>query len=740
MTITTHEDEGASGWTTVVGDELLELSNGKLKHDPAAAERLRIDSLDILGQCQPPGPAAAGGRSGRTGLIVGRVQSGKTMSFTAVMAAARDNGYRLIVVLVGTQTNLADQTCARLVADLRTEEHPRRPWRTQHNPQQAHADMIRGALAAWNDPSVDAEDRHTFVFTVLKQQKRLGDLTKVLKDLGPALTGTPLIIDDEADQAGLNTKVNQDERSTIYQRILNLRDALADFTYLQYTATPQGPLLIRLIDDLSPDFSRILTPGDDYVGGDDFFRSPTGGELVRVIPDEEVDPDNDDAEPSPSLHEAMRLFFLGVADYLLSKGNDNRSMMVHPSRLRGSHTRFYKWVKAAAESWPELLNDEAGREQIVPDFERSYVDLKKSVPSLRPLAELLRKLPIAISQTRIEEVNSNPQNTNKKLPWKQCTSWLLVGGQSLDRGYTVEGLTVTYMPRGIGVGNADAIQQRGRFFGYKRPYLGFCRVFLERELHDAYRDYVLHERSMHDFLRQAIASGRPLDEIYRQILISPNLKPTRKNILTPDVFRTGLDGEWFHQHTMLRDVEMCRRNLVGFDAFVAKAGVKLSRDLFGDPSSGRQRHLVSTGLSLKMMYESLLVDLKVPGEDDASLWSAMLFLIRDHLEGHPDALGTIVRMRPDEADGHREIKADRDGELSVINPFAGPSPDKASASREKGSLYPGDRAVRADSVTLQLHVFDLFSEGTKRASAVPLLALWLAEPLRSDVVTLDVPR
>ena len=70
-------------------------------------------------------------------------------------------------------------------------------------------------------------------------------------------------------------------------------------------------------------------------------------------------------------------------------------------------------------------------------------------------------------------------DADRNIHWRRNYSWILVGGQVLDRGFTVEGLTVTYMPRGPGVGNADTIQQRARFLGYKRSYLGYCRVFLE---------------------------------------------------------------------------------------------------------------------------------------------------------------------------------------------------------------------------------------------------------------------
>ena len=91
----------------------------------------------------------------------------------------------------------------------------------------------------------------------------------------------------------------------------------------------------------------------------------------------------------------------------------------------------------------------------------------------------------------------------------------------MDRVFTVEGLTVTYMPRGPGVGNADAIQQRARFFGYKRRYLGFCRIYLEQDALTAFEQYVSHEDEMHEQLKTFGATGKPLRDWKRCVRSIP---------------------------------------------------------------------------------------------------------------------------------------------------------------------------------------------------------------------------
>ncbi len=116
----------------------------------------------------------------------------------------------------------------------------------------------------------------------------------------------------------------------------------------------------------------------------------------------------------------------------------------------------------------------------------------------------------------------------------------------MDRGYTVEGLTVTFMPRGAGAGNADSIQQRARFFGYKKGYLSYCRIYLEQDLLTAYSQYVDHEKSIRSELVEFQKAGKSLDEWRRQFLMPPKLRPTRSKIVDIDYLKRELCQEMVH--------------------------------------------------------------------------------------------------------------------------------------------------------------------------------------------------
>ena len=186
-----------------------------------------------------------------------------------------------------------------------------------------------------------------------------------------------------------------------------------------------------------------------------------------------------------------------------------------------------------------LPEDDPDRRQLLEDFRDTHADLARTVSDLEAFDEIAGRLLWAIRRTYVRLVNSLA-DADRNIHWRRNYSWILVGGQVLDRGFTVEGLTVTYMPRGPGVGNADTIQQRARFLGYKRSYLGYCRVFLEQGVVHLYRTYVRHEEDMRARLIAHIGSGRPLSEFRRVFLLDQAFRPTRQSVIDIDYSQTNI--------------------------------------------------------------------------------------------------------------------------------------------------------------------------------------------------------
>lgn len=439
---------------------------------------------------------------------------------------------------------------------------------------------IETALAQWSDSSYSNERCRTVLITVMKQKDNLLHLIDILDGL--ALNDVPaLIIDDEGDQASLNTTARRLARnnadlndlseadvSTIYRRITRLRSVVPHHTFLQYTATPQANLFINIVDRLSPNFIKLLTPGSEYTGGKEFFIDNSN--LINEIPLNDIPTANNPLFGIPeSLIHALKIYFLGVAAGTIAGSQGNRTMLIHPSRLQVDHSIYYNWVRGVCQSWQRLLggNDEDEKIELINDFIPSYKDLKATVgdslPDFTSLAgtELLH----AISYTQIVEVNSR-RGATPPINWKDEYSWILVGGQSMDRGFTVEGLTVTYMPRNLGMGNVDTVQQRARFFGYKRSYLGYCRIFLDQDAIDSYNAIVEHEENVRQSLLEFDVNNRHLDDWNRSAVLDRMLRLTRTNVLYDGLQRDSLEG-WFKikaPHDTENLIETNRKNLFSF--------------------------------------------------------------------------------------------------------------------------------------------------------------------------------
>ena len=441
ITVLPPDRNQSERWSPVIGEETLSLI-GNLQIPATDKNQLQAESIRILARCTPPNSSNAS----CTGLVIGYVQSGKTMSFTTVAALARDNGFQVIIVIAGTSIPLSSQSTERLRRDLRLNTRPDRKWQHFHNPHIGSSDLenMRNVLNDWDDPNVQQNQRQCLLITVMKNHTHLSNLITLLQRF--SFSGRPvLVVDDEADQAGLNNLVQIGQQSTTYRRLVELRNCLPCHSFLQYTATPQAPLLINLIDILSPDFAEILTAGPAYIGGQDFFLNRQT--LVRDIPIQDIPTSgNQITAPPDSLTEAMKYYFLGVAaGFILDIAVGNRSMMVHPSQLRTSHSQYFFWVQSIKDNWLrifQLPGNDPDRIELIESFRIPYQDLQNTVQALPAFDALIAPLSRAIRLTRIEEVNSRRGRT-PQIDWRASYSHILVGGQAMDRGFTVEGLTVT---------------------------------------------------------------------------------------------------------------------------------------------------------------------------------------------------------------------------------------------------------------------------------------------------------
>ena len=566
-------------WRPVVGDEFTRYMTAI--SDEGFRLRLQSESIEILSRCVDPR------REDRNaGLVLGYVQSGKTASFTGVTALAHDNGFNCIVVVAGVSKMLLNQTMSRLKKDLSADDpNAFQRWAICENPSLDNA----GGAALKNKLYLrisEPDNPHSGVplIVVMKERSHLNNLNLLFASLEVAtdvgLRGIrALIIDDEAHMhtpnvaKKNNSKVIENEietRSRIYSQMKNLRDHFVHHTLLQYTATPQANLLAETVDDFSPSFVKLLTPGHNYLGGKQLFLDHEAVAL-RSIPDEEVaqimeafkaqktnkkltgvDQFEPDLAPPKSLQDALASYLIVCGDDKVQAQKQRRpisrfSMLIHTDAQTLMHSHAKRWTDSLQESWKATLATSDGyspdREDLIDRvFKPQYDDIARTVDSISDFDDVLGAIPSVLGELRHHQADG-PGSTKKngfggaKVEWSLSPYWILNGGEMLGVGFTVEGLVTTHMLRSGGQGQADTIQQRGRFFGYRLSNVGRTRVWMQDDVRQTFKSYVEHEETLRRSLVPYEAVGADLRKWRRIFKLSPEMKLTRKTALRMDVRR-----------------------------------------------------------------------------------------------------------------------------------------------------------------------------------------------------------
>ena len=667
--------------------------------------------------------------------------------------------YQIVIIIAGTSIPLSEQSFERMKKDLRVDTRFDRKWTIIKNAgTQEDRDTIEMKLEQWADQTFPRENCSTLLITVMKNGSRLRNLTNLLSGLN--LIGVPtLIIDDESDQASLNTRaranaqagedVNEGDASTIYRRINELRSVFPHHTFLQYTATPQANLFINIKDRLSPNFIKLLTPGSGYTGGNTFFvQNPN---LIRRIPNNEIPSNHNPVhEPPESLLFSLKIFFLGVVAGEIKRDQRNRSMMVHPSRLTNSQNIFFTWIRNVCESWKTLLqstspSDADERFELLREFKEAYEDLHLTVSDLPAFDELTNtRLLHSIKNTRIMEINASRGKT-PEIRWSDFYSHILIGGQAMDRGFTVEGLTVSYMPRPLATGQVDTTLQRARFFGYKGSYLGFCRVWLDNANIEAFRAIIEHEEDVRQRLEEFDINNKHLDTWDRQAVLDRMLRLTRPNILYNDINRDYFGQEWFivgaphDTEKLIPYNKSVVENFVGnhINSFTTNKGHIERTDL--------QKHLEAE-LPLEESLKELLNRLKFTKETDSQTYSSLRGLINSYLQENPNetCLVYVISARVESNSYVQTIRQRRLNQNDNIQQlFQGEQPT-SNGRLKKGEVYIGDRNIKnQDKVTIQIHRLNLTDvsgnaildeDGNVIYNDLVSVSIWIPETIGKDII------
>ncbi len=290
----------------------------------------------------------------------------------------------------------------------------------------------------------------------------------------------------------IGDKINIDlDQPATHETIRNLRNIFKFHSFLGYTATPNAPLLINTFNNLSPSFGKIISPGEQYTGLEYFFGTRNKiDRFVKPINEDLRQYEQGGDERPASLREAYVYYLTSVASALYLKKDknpdkENMTMMIHPSGLTGTHERYIDWLKGLQDDLRRAFKKRDSEEFKLLEREvRVNLDEIKKNAKIK-IPDIDEKFWIKFQSKDCLGITPIPFNANRrqgrnripKVDWKRNYSNILVGGFGLDRGYTVEGLTVTYLTRPLGGRQEDTLLQRARFMGYQGKNSDFIRLY-----------------------------------------------------------------------------------------------------------------------------------------------------------------------------------------------------------------------------------------------------------------------
>lgn len=512
----------------------------------------------------------------RRGLVIGNVQSGKTANYATVVAKALDEGYKFVIVMSGIHSNLRQQTQRRLERDLGTQID-KENW---HRLTSIDGDIGRADIK--NASGIVSKSERVLA-VVKKNSMRLKNLAEFIRAVDPAtLASTPiLLIDDESDQATPDASASKEaEPTAINQRMREIWQLVGNGSYVGYTATPFANVFIDPNDDadLYPaDFISVLPTPDGYFGAEklfglstdstsrvsDLIRRIDDGELAHLVPAAGKNAPPFDPRVTSSLSASVKWFIVAAAvRRLRGQTSHHSTMLVHTTHrvdphfaMRDEIHAFLEPLRQAAldgnvDSFYDVFHEEMNRAAELYTGggpAPTWPHVSAEIPNV------LRTLNVAVDngeaevEDRLDYTGDKPQTV------------IVIGGGTLSRGLTLEGLFVSFFCRSS---NAyDTLLQMGRWFGYRKGYEDLQRVWVSSRLDSDYRFLATIEADLRSEINRMTAAQRTPRQIGLRIRQHPGrLEITSKNKMK-HVVSVQVDFENFQlQTTRFSDRELSQSN------------------------------------------------------------------------------------------------------------------------------------------------------------------------------------
>ncbi len=571
----------------------------------------------------------------KKGLVVGQVQSGKTANYTGLVCKAADAGFKVIIILAGIHNNLRSQTQIRidegfLGFDTGADKNYEIRLTSKigvgtiqgFNNAIAHSfttSQEKGdfTIKAANATGHNFNSPEPIVLVVKKNTtvlKRLHDWLKRKNNSLQISEKALLLIDDEADNASINTRRDPSETPTSINN--SIRKILGLFTrsaYVGYTATPFANIYIGSNDetDLFPrDFIINIPAPSNYIGPEKVF----GTSLVPIEDDNNLLPivtaiddytrfvpekhKKDDTKPifediPESLKTAIKCFIVTCAVRIL-RGQEHKhnSMLIHISRYKAWQNTIKELVERQFNFYKQEID--ISDPSIIEEFRQIYeedtfdynsyttisnkilnsnlkeIDKKIQIHKWEDVKANLRK---AVMKITVKSINGSSGDViDYQLNEEKGLSVIAIGGDKLSRGLTLEGLSVSYFLRASKM--YDTLMQMGRWFGYRPGYVDLCRLFTSGELNEWFRHITLASEELRDEFNFLYESGGTPNDYALKVRKHPGvLQITAINkMYNSQTIEVSWAGRLIESYQLSTNPNIKKSNLIATDNFIASLG------------------------------------------------------------------------------------------------------------------------------------------------------------------------
>lgn len=495
----------------------------------------------------------------RRGLVIGDVQSGKTATYGGLICKAADAGYKVVILLTGTTESLRKQTQERMEEGIigftiRVDKKGTKQKSFNRVGVGLDNEEIRAmAYTSYQDDFVGSSDtllttlgshKNLVMFIVKKNvtvlEKLLNWLVELNKNVLDDLIHVPLLlIDDEADNASINTKMDKSSPTRTNALIRQICTAFNNSTYVGFTATPFANVFIdpdtteqMTSADLFPEhFIYVLPTPSNYIGAKKIFypdgenssmlkfikdiEEPDVEELKAMEPEERLfrklyykHPKEWEGELPDSLTESIYCYM--VANAVRDLRGDSkapRTMMINVSRFVKVQRYLKKQVEDIVSSIHRAVDcdfhENNNKNQGLPVYQKFVEVWKKHFGNLGLDQEfVINKKVLLEAIDKIQVVIVNSDKDSMKLDYKKYPSMriIAIGGLALSRGLTLKGLMTSYFYRNTST--FDVLMQMGRWFGYRPNYDDLCQIWTSHTSARWYEEITRSTEELKDDIRQ----------------------------------------------------------------------------------------------------------------------------------------------------------------------------------------------------------------------------------------------